>query len=112
MMAPTFRSDCVLCSSPNHFQEPEVALTTFKIIPKVVDLPLPFGPSKPYTLPRTTEKLRSSTAISEPNFFVRWDISSIFSIGNVIVGLNLRLLKNDIVTKKKLSQNEMPPNSV
>ena len=32
----------------------------------VVDLPAPFGPRKPTISPGATEKLRSSTAVSEP----------------------------------------------
>ena len=51
-MAPTFlRASCVSKVPLNHEKSPEVLLTTFRTIPKVVDFPEPFGPKIPYTFP-------------------------------------------------------------
>ena len=44
----------------------------------VVDLPAPFGPRKPMTTPRATEKLTSSTATIAPNLLLK-DSTSIRS---------------------------------
>lgn len=60
----------MLWAPSNQEKLPDVGFTTFKIIPKVVDFPLPLGPSRPYTNPFFTEKLRRLTAVRRPNFFV------------------------------------------
>ncbi len=41
----------------------------------VVVLPAPFGPRKPKTSPSLTFKVRLSTAVRTPNFFVRLSVS-------------------------------------
>lgn len=47
-MAPTFFNASWVDNFPsNQENSPEVLFTTFKIIPKVVDFPLPFGPRIP-----------------------------------------------------------------
>ena len=45
----------------------------------VVDLPAPFGPRKPVTMPGSTTKLRSSTATLSPNLLVR-PLASIMAV--------------------------------
>lgn len=63
MMAPTFfKALCVDIVPLNHENSPELLFTTFKMIPKVVDFPLPLGPKIPYTFPFSMSKERSLTA--------------------------------------------------
>ena len=71
-MAPTFFSASWVEVCPlNQLNSPEVLLTTFKIIPNVVDFPLPLGPRIPYTFPFSMVKERFFTAVRYPNFLVR-----------------------------------------
>src|SRR5690554_1061275 len=80
MIAPTFFNASWVDRVPsNHWKSPLVLFTTFKTIPRVVDLPLPFGPKSPYTLPFSIEKLRSLTAVIGPYCLVRLLIFSIVS---------------------------------
>lgn len=59
-MAPTFFKASWVDTVPlNQLKSPLVLFTTFKTIPKVVDLPLPLGPKIPYTLPLLMLKLKS-----------------------------------------------------
>ena len=47
-MAPIrFKASELEILPSNHLKLPPVLLTTFKIMPKVVDLPLPLGPNSP-----------------------------------------------------------------
>src|SRR5215207_6734919 len=50
---------------------PAVGRTRPRIMRIVVLFPLPFGPRNPYTSPRLTSRLRSSTAAQFPNLLVR-----------------------------------------
>src|SRR3979409_309123 len=50
---------------------PAVGWSSPRISRMVVDLPAPFGPRKPVTMPGSTEQVRSSTARVRPNTFVR-----------------------------------------
>ena len=73
MIAPTFfKASWVDWVPLNHENSPEVLLTTFKIIPKVVDFPLPFGPKIPYTFPLRISKERLFTACTAPYFLSRF----------------------------------------
>ena len=53
--------------SPSNVARPASGRSSASIIRIVVDLPAPFGPTKPVTAPGRTEKLRSSTATAAPN---------------------------------------------
>lgn len=80
MMAPTLLSAlCVETLPLNQLNEPLVLLTTFNTMPRVVDLPLPLGPSIPYTFPFSMVNDRSFTAVRWPNFFVKWFTERIVS---------------------------------
>lgn len=57
--------------SPSIRQSPLVGLSRPTMARRVVDLPAPFGPSRPTIEPRGTAKDRSSTAARCPNLLVR-----------------------------------------
>src|SRR5580700_8706218 len=57
----------------------------------VVDLPAPFGPRKPRTSPRSTEKETPSTARLAPNIFVKFSTLIIATTVSSSVKLYKRL---------------------
>ncbi len=57
---------------PPMVADPAVGETRPRSIRRVVVLPAPLGPRNPVTRPGRTVKLRSSTARTWPNVFVRW----------------------------------------
>jgi hypothetical protein len=58
----------VATSKPSRRALPPVGATVVVSIPTVVDLPAPFGPSKPNTSPGTTSKLIPRTASTPPAY--------------------------------------------
>ncbi len=66
--APTCRGAFGSCRYvyPPMVTAPAVGWSRPRIMRMVVDLPAPFGPRKPVTLPGCTEKLRLYTAVFEP----------------------------------------------
>ena len=66
--APTSRSGLRISwySLPPILTDPASGRSSPSIIRIVVDLPAPFGPRNPVTVPGRTSKLRSSTAVVGP----------------------------------------------
>lgn len=101
-------------SYPPIFALPLVFDIRQQSIRMVVVFPAPFGPRKPKTSPSSTCRLRSSTAVKAPNFFVRfstsiklghrgtWDTQAMFSVYLkvlVVFGLVFSLGK-DVLRKR------------
>ena len=71
-------SGSVRTSYPEIFAAPPVIGISVVIIRINVDLPAPFGPSRPKISPSFTKKETSSTAVNPPNFLTMWSTSMAF----------------------------------
>src|SRR5664280_449567 len=79
-------------SKPLTRADPEVGGTSVVNIRISVDLPAPFGPSKPNTSPCSTEKLKASTATKSPKRLVRFSTSMSNMVSRLRCG-SLRCLR-------------------
>ena len=71
-------SGSVRTSYPEILATPEVMGMRVVIIRINVDLPAPFGPSRPNISPSFTKNETSSTAVNSPNFLTMWSTSMAF----------------------------------
>ena len=68
-------SACLTMSKPLMIAVPEVGGSSVTIIRMSVDLPAPFGPSRPKISPSSTAKLMPFTAVKSPNFLTMFRTS-------------------------------------
>ena len=71
-------SDCLTTSKPLISAVPDVGGSSVTIIRISVDLPAPFGPSRPKISPSSTAKLIPLTAVKSPNFLTMFWTSMAF----------------------------------
>jgi hypothetical protein len=71
-------SDCLTTSKPLITAVPDVGGSSVTIIRISVDLPAPFGPSRPKISPSSTAKLMPLTAVKSPNVLTMFRTSIAF----------------------------------